>query len=114
MALEYFEFTGEERVRYSFRVTTKSDEKPLYRISLGSYDVTHGHATSMGVVTKGNRYCHLDRYFPGGAHETFGFFDGEPTYDKTKALVIKIIEGQIEPESAMIPHPARDPAELER
>ncbi|NOX58386.1 MAG: tetratricopeptide repeat protein [Planctomycetes bacterium] len=105
LVLEYFEFKGEMRVRYSFRVSSKASNEHLYRISLGSYDVTHEHAQNKGAVGKGKRFCHLDRYYPNDAHETFGFFDGEPSYDKTKALVIKIIKGLVEPQSSMTPDP---------
>lgn len=103
LVLEYFELEGEWKVRYSFRVSSKADNKHLYRISLGSYDATDEFARSRGAVSEGNRYFHLDRYFPDDSHETYLFFDGEPIYDKTKELVIDIIKGRIKPQSAMIP-----------
>ncbi len=103
MVFEYFKLEGEEPVRYSFRVNDPESQKSIARISLGSYDYICEHARNSGKISKDQRYFHLDRYFPDDKHETFRFFVGEPTYDETRKLVVKILEGKLEPESSMTP-----------
>jgi len=105
MVFEYFAFEGPNRVRYSFNVTSKKTGEHLYRISLGSYEATHENAAARGLVTGDQRYCHLDRYSPNGTHEAFEFFRGEPTYDKTKSLVIEILNDELAATSSTTPTP---------
>src|SRR5262249_18386801 len=89
MALEYFELKGERAVRCSFQVTPHGKDKPAYRISLGSYELTNAIAHEQGTLPKDQRCFHLDRYFPSGKHETFAFYKGEPKYDDVRATVIE-------------------------
>lgn len=103
LALEYFELHGDGAIRYSFHVQQDGKPNAIYRISLGSYDSTNELAHARGVVSKEQRYFHLDRYFPTKKHETFAFFKGEPTYDDVRERVIAIIEGKSEPISSMTP-----------
>ncbi len=102
MALEYFELKGDEAVRYSFNVVNKSGEKPSFRISLGSYDVTNEHAHAAGEIGQDERLFHLDRY-EGQAHQTFSFFHNEPSYEMVKKMVVEILEGKRKPISSMTP-----------
>jgi len=36
----------------------------------------------------------LDGYWPGGAHATYGFYKGTPTYETVRAVVIDVLEGR--------------------
>lgn len=103
LALEYFELHGDGAIRYSFHVQQDGKPNAIYRISLGSYDSTNELAHARGLVSKEQRYFHLDRYFPTKKHETFAFFKGEPTYDDVRERVIAIIEGKTEPISSTTP-----------
>ena len=90
MVFEHFEWVGERAVRYRF-VVLDSEGKEAYRISLGSYATMQGFAEDMGTVKPGQRYCHLDGYFPGNRHATYGFFAGEPPYDEIREKVVGIL-----------------------
>jgi tetratricopeptide (TPR) repeat protein len=103
LGLEYFELKGDHAVRYSFQVRRLDNDEPLYRISLGSYDVTNEHARARGIIAADKRYFHLDRYFPSNRHETFAFFKGEPTYDQVRKFVERIVRGKAKPTSSMTP-----------
>ena len=103
MVFEYFELNGDEPVRYSFQVLRKGRQKPIYRISLGSYDLTNEFFHAKGDMPAAQRVFHLDRYFPTGKHETFAFYRGEPAYDVVRPTVIEIIKGTRKPTSSMTP-----------
>jgi tetratricopeptide (TPR) repeat protein len=109
MALEYFEmdFSGQDNrlVRYSFivRESPWGKEKPLFRITLGSYNATTEHGRASGKLGPDERYWHLDCYYPDNKHETFAFFKREPPYDDVKRLVVEILDGKREAISSMTP-----------
>lgn len=42
---------------------------------------------------EGERLFHLDGYFKNG-HATYGMYHPAPTYDETRGIVIKILEGK--------------------
>jgi tetratricopeptide (TPR) repeat protein len=102
LAYEHFEWVGERAVRYYFAVMNKEGKKEFH-ISLGSYAYMQSFAEEMGTVEKGQRYCHLDGYYPGGRHATFGMFKGEPSYDDMKAKVIAILKQEAAPVSSSTP-----------
>jgi tetratricopeptide (TPR) repeat protein len=91
VVFHHFEWVGQRAIRYDFGVQDKAGKK-LFHISLGSYAYMQSFAEEMGTVEKGQRYCHLDGYYPGGRHATFGMFAGEPSYDDIKAKVIAILK----------------------
>jgi tetratricopeptide (TPR) repeat protein len=99
MAMEYFELSGERAKRYVFHVIDSSSGKTLYRVSLGSYELTDQIAHQTGELKPGERGFHLDGYYPD-EHRTFAFYNKEPTYEETRKLVVEVIEGKAQPISA--------------
>jgi len=53
--------------------------------------------TTKPTPKDGERLFHLDGYFKGGGHATYGMFAPEPTYDDVRARVIKILEEKSKP-----------------
>jgi tetratricopeptide (TPR) repeat protein len=91
---EYFDFKGPRAVRYAFYILDLKGDGTRYRITLGSYDVTNDVAQATGQIKKGERLFHLDGYFSGNGHTTYGMFKGEPSYDEIKKQVAKIVSGK--------------------
>ncbi len=92
-AFEHFELKGKMALKYVYMVFEPKTRKHLFRISLGSYESTN--AMLRARTEKGKkevRLYHLDGYFTWG-HATYGFFEGEPSYDKIKQKVIAILKG---------------------
>nr|WP_246356978.1 tetratricopeptide repeat protein [Pyxidicoccus fallax] len=106
MVFEHFELEGERAVRYRFEVLTPDGESVQRTLSLGSYEFTNKAITENR--TPGVRIFHLDGYFPDGAHQTFGFFDGEPSYDAIRELVVEVLRGKRKPASGTSPLPSRE------
>lgn len=100
MAFEHFELKGDRALRYVFSILNKTEDGEEYRISLGSYRMTDAiwRETRKPKPKDDERLFHLDGYFPNG-HATYGMFFPEPTYDETRAKVIKILEGKGNPVS---------------
>jgi len=100
MVFEHFELKGDRAVRYAFSVLGP-DGKEDHWYSLGSYELTNQvwHETTKPTPKKEQRLFHLDGYFKG-AHATYGMMVGEPSYDETRAMVVKIIEGDLKPASS--------------
>lgn len=98
MAFEHFELKGDRALRYVFSILNKTEDGEEYRISLGSYDLTNTvwRRTRTPKPKDDERLFHLDGYFPN-RHVTYGMFFPEPTYDETRANVIKILEGKGNP-----------------
>jgi len=94
MAFEHFALEGPRAVKFVFYVLAADTGKIQYRISLGSYDMTNAIAREQKKLKDGKRLYHLDGYFPGGEHSTFGMFNGAPSYDEIKKQVVKIVEGK--------------------
>ena len=92
ITLEYFDLKGDRAVRYSFMVLDTFGKKTMFKISLGSYQRMTEFFQAKGDLRENERVFHLDGYFPGGEHRTYGFFKGEPEYDVVRKLVIEILE----------------------
>ena len=106
MAFEHFELKGNRALRYVFSILDKTEEAEEFRISLGSYDMTNNIWREMKdpKPKDGERLFHLDGYFKGGGHATYGMYPPpEPTYDQIRAIVVKILEGQEKPASSSTP-----------
>ena len=95
MVMEWFELEGERAVRYAFHILDDKG-KSTRRISLGSYDVTTQIARELGEIGKDARIFHLDGYTPG-KHATYGMFKKEPTYEETRAMVVKVLKDEMKP-----------------
>ncbi len=95
MAFEHFELKGDRALRYVFSVMNDTGKGEAYRISLGSYEDTNAvwRETTKPTPKKGERLFHLDSYSPG-MHATYGMFSHEPSYEETRAMVVKILEGK--------------------
>lgn len=89
-AYESFALVGPRAKRYSFRVRGGGS---AYELSLGSYDQTTAIAREAGRIKANQRLFHLDGYYPGGRHRTFGMFKTEPSYESVKRRVIAIVKG---------------------
>lgn len=98
MAFEHFELKGDRALRYVFSILNKTEDGEEYRISLGSYRITDAiwRETRKPKPKDDERLFHLDGYYPN-RHVTYGMFFPEPTYDETRAKVIKILEGNGNP-----------------
>lgn len=103
MVFEYFELKGPQAVRYSFNILDDSGQDVKYKISLGSYDFDTQLAREQGRIGKDARMFHMDAYYPGGEHRTYGMYTKEPTYDDTKKTVTGILKGEIHPSAGWIP-----------
>ncbi|MGZ3461823.1 MAG: tetratricopeptide repeat protein, partial [Archangium sp.] len=101
--VENFELVGDWAKRYEFQVYEPGQEHPALVISLGSY--AYANAFARERDPKGPRVFHLDAYYPDSAHETYGFFQGEPSYDETRDMVVSILRGELEPMSSTKPTP---------
>ncbi|MBI3862527.1 MAG: tetratricopeptide repeat protein [Planctomycetia bacterium] len=97
VAFEYFELNGPMAVKYRFEVSGKKGDKSLYRITLGSYDVTTQLSRELGQIKKDERMYHLDSY-AGRAHSTYAFIGSRlPSYEQTRKLAVEIIDGKRRP-----------------
>lgn len=97
LAFEHFELKGNRALRYVFTVLDATGKTEDYRISLGSYDTTHDIWAQLQnpPPKEGDRLFHLDGYFKDGRHMTFGMYPPpEPTYDRIREIVVKILEGK--------------------
>jgi tetratricopeptide (TPR) repeat protein len=100
MVFEHFELKGDRAVRYAFVVLRPDGKAEEYRYSLGSYDLTNRawHETTKPAPKPEERLFHLDGYFTN-AHATYRMIVGEPSYDETRAMVVKIMQGDLKPMS---------------
>ncbi|MBX2799125.1 MAG: tetratricopeptide repeat protein [Myxococcales bacterium] len=104
-AVETFELVGPVGKIHIFFLLQADTEEELGTISLGSYDGTTAIARELGQIGPDERQYHLDGYSPdGSAHQTFGMFGAEPSYDDVRAMVADILT----------PDPPGDPADLPR
>ena len=105
MAFEHFELKGDRALRYVFSILDATEQAEDWRISLGSYNTTNAiwRETHKPKPKEGERLFHLDGYFKGGGHATYGMYFPEPTYDETRAIVVKILEGKTNPVSTSRP-----------
>jgi tetratricopeptide (TPR) repeat protein len=110
MAVENFELEGDWARRYEFQVFKPGAERPSLVLSLGSYAFVNAlnredDAKEGGKKEKGPRLFHLDGYHPDNSHDTYGFFQGEPSYDETREQVLAILQGELRPMSSTKPPP---------
>ena len=105
MAFERFELTGDRALRYVFSILDATEQAEDWRISLGSYELTNSiwRETRKPKPKEGERLFHLDGYFKNGGHATYGMYFPEPTYDETRAFVVKILDGKDKPVSSTMP-----------
>ena len=94
MAFELYELKGDRALRYVFSILNKEENGQEFRISLGSYETTNTiwRELKNPPPKKDERMFHLDGYFKGGGHATYGMYFPEPTYDEMRAKVIEILE----------------------
>ena len=99
MVLEHFEMKGDRAVRYAF-VVLNGEGKEDYHLSLGSYDLTNAIWAEKNKARSkaGIRLYHLDGYYSWG-HATYGFFEGEPSYDDIRKSVVGILGEKLKPVS---------------
>ena len=112
MVFEHFELKGEYALRYVFSVLDHAGKAEDYRISLGSYETTNAfwRESTKPTPKPGERLFHLDGYFKD-SHATYGMFSPEPSYEETRAMVVKILEGKSKPVSSTTREPAAKPPE---
>jgi tetratricopeptide (TPR) repeat protein len=106
IVFEHFELKGPRGLRYVFTVLNEAGDKEAFRISLGSYDLTNNiwRETTKPAPKENERLFHLDGYFPGGGHATYGMYPPpELTYDKVREIVISILEKKKKPLSSSAP-----------
>ena len=106
LAFEHFELKGNRALRYVFSILDDTGQAEDYRISMGSYDTTNNIWAAMQnpKPKEGDRLFHLDGYFKGGGHATYGMYPPpEPTYDQIREIVVKILEGKDKPVSSTTP-----------
>jgi hypothetical protein len=114
MAFEHFELTGDRALRYVFSILNEKENGEEFRISLGSYDLTNAvwHESTKPTPKPEERLFHLDGYFKGGGHATYGMYTKEPSYDQVRDQVIKILEGRTKAASSSTVTPAaKEPAQ---
>lgn len=102
MAFEHFELKGNRALRYVFSILDKTGKAEEFRISLGSYNMTNyiWRESQNPKPKEGERLFHLDGYFKGGLHATYGMYFPEPTYDQIREIVVKILERKDKPVSS--------------
>jgi tetratricopeptide (TPR) repeat protein len=97
VVVENLELTGEWARRYEFQVYAPGAERPQLVLALGSSDLVNQLARERNPAAP--RLFHLDGYEADGTHCTYGFFEGEPSYDDTRARVLAILHGEVVPTS---------------
>jgi tetratricopeptide (TPR) repeat protein len=101
LVVENFELEGDWAKRYEFQVYEPDKEQPAFVVSLGSYAFANAFVKEKDPSAP--RVFHLDGYYPGNVHETFGFFQSEPSYDETRELLVSILRGELKPQSSSKP-----------
>src|SRR5262245_24405593 len=101
-AYEVFEPTGHRMIVYRFSVR-ESEEREAYALSLGSYRGAQEARWQITEPPPDRRIYHLDGYWPGGAHATYDFYKGMPSYETIRAVVIEVLEGRRRPISGVTP-----------
>ena len=101
MVFEKFEFKGDRPIRYVFVVLGPDGKTEDHNFSLGSYELTNQmwHETTKPKPKREERLFHLDGYFKNG-HATYRMMVGEPSYDETRDMVVKIMRGELKPVSS--------------
>jgi tetratricopeptide (TPR) repeat protein len=101
MVLEHFELEGDRALRYAFMVSKPDKSEDDFKITLGSYDMTNAvwRETTKPAPKEGQRLFHIDGYYKWG-HSTIGMYTPEPSYEETRAIVVKVLEGKQKPVSS--------------
>jgi tetratricopeptide (TPR) repeat protein len=102
-AYEHFELAGDRPVRYAFLVLKPDGQRPDFKITLGSYEMTTRIARERGTIGKDERMFHLDGYYADGSHRTFGMFRKEPSYEETRVRVVEVLKGKLKAKSSSTP-----------
>jgi hypothetical protein len=92
MVFESFELKGERPVRYAFELVAPEGKGSQRTLSLGSYDFTNQVMKRPADRADPRRIFHLDGYTPDGSHQTFAFFEGEPSYEDVRKAVVAILD----------------------
>ncbi len=92
MAFESFKLTGEQLVKYAFRILDETGQTQ-YRISLGSYDSKV--AREPVEASSGQRVWHLDGFYANDETRTYAMMNAEPTFDQVKSMIIDILDGKL-------------------
>lgn len=95
--IEYFDLVGDRAIQYSFSVYREpagQEGEYLYKVTLGSYDYTTRLARELGEIGPDERRFHMDTYFDNGYHETLGFFNGNPGWEKARGIAIQRVKGE--------------------
>ena len=71
---------------YRFSIVDEASGDETSFVSLGSYDDTTAISRELGEIPKDARVYHVDRY-TGGMHETYGFFNEQPSYETVRKIV---------------------------
>ncbi len=100
--LEYFELKGGRALRYKFMEKDGAGAS-VRNISLGSYATTTAVARESGSIAEDARMFHVDAYYPNGLHETYAMLTEEPSYHETRAVVMKILNEELQPISSTEP-----------
>lgn len=100
IVLEYFNPTGSNKIIYSFIALNNSGQQE-FKISLGNYDTINQIALELGERPKDVRLYHLDLYRQN-LHETYKFFNGQPSYNEIRELVLDVLKGKQKPISSTL------------
>jgi len=101
IVLEHFELKPPEFIKYDFIVYNHQQTRLHFKIRLASSDYTTKISIASGQIRPGQRIYHLDMEVIG-EHRSYGFYKAEPTYDRVRDRVMKILDGKIKPDGTLI------------
>jgi tetratricopeptide (TPR) repeat protein len=106
--IEYPALHGHFNTRYRFLVASEStpDFTPYYDLESDDGDQAFFQKDHPDLAQKGERMFSLDSYPKAGSQALMGFFEGEPSYEKIRAIV----SAKAESKPAAINTPAQPPA----
>ncbi len=103
IAYEVFKPKAPEHIHYAFILLRPGDGQKHDRLSVGSLDSTVEGMRQLGELKADERLYHLDGYLAAGGHDTYCFFETEPTYETVRPIVQSILEGKTVPVSGIRP-----------
>ena len=86
--IEYFELTGNEKLKFAFNATDKNGNRKSCRIALSVNSGTDEISKELGTIGKNDTLYALDAYTLG-KQELLGFFKNEPDYNVISKIVRK-------------------------